>query len=304
MEMGSTDCASQDQLPQRAVEGTTSNYCSKYKTGSNDSKCSASLTSRFKHLKKKKLYRGVSWKAFGAEKPGNYSIFDSPGSDRFHFEDRWNDQNSSKHGSVVSLEWDSQDCYKDVLEISPHITINPLSLCHPSLPPSTPSPAPDTPLVSLDSSTCTAMYSDRQVQVPGGQSRSADSCHSTMWDEGHGKQMDLLEFDSNIVDKETETLLHEIETLTSQALRETNRWNFHVNQMTEDEQNVMTDCDTKHSVHLNSNNDDVRDRKDNSNCDTLTHHLTNQNKSKSGEIPAISTDTPSPMSISVDSGNF
>jgi len=36
----------------------------------------------------------------------NYSIFDTPGSDRFHF--------GSRHGSLpdsMSLEWDPQDCY-------------------------------------------------------------------------------------------------------------------------------------------------------------------------------------------------
>ena len=50
----------------------------------------------------------MSNKTFGAGKSGNYSIFDSPGSDRFHFGDSYRDQSSSAHGSIVSLEWDSQ----------------------------------------------------------------------------------------------------------------------------------------------------------------------------------------------------
>ena len=50
----------------------------------------------------------MSNKTVGAGKSGNYSIFDSPGSDRFHFGDSYRDQSSSAHGSIVSLEWDSQ----------------------------------------------------------------------------------------------------------------------------------------------------------------------------------------------------
>ena len=70
-----------------------------------------SLTTKLKRFKEKKLNRGISSKAFGSGKPGNYSIFDSPGSDRFHFGDSSKDQNNSAHGSIVSLEWDSQGVY-------------------------------------------------------------------------------------------------------------------------------------------------------------------------------------------------
>ena len=102
---GLTDCADPEQLTISQAENTTDNY---YKTNMKGSNSSGALASRFKNLRKKKLYRGISSGAFGSKKLGNYTIFDSPGSDRFHFGDGLNDQNSSKHGSVVSLEWDSQ----------------------------------------------------------------------------------------------------------------------------------------------------------------------------------------------------
>ena len=75
----------------------------------------------------------------------------------------------------------------------------------------------------------------------------------------------------------------------------------------------MSECDTKQSV---SNNDDSGDRLNcdmnidnhsksvNDDKDTTPNHVINLNKPQFGEISSMSTDTPSPMSISADSGNF
>ena len=112
--------------------------------------------------------------------------------------------------------------------------------------------------------------------------------------------------DCGIYDKETETLLNEIEDLTSQALRETNRWNIQVNQTTEDDRSILytresevsdpnLNCDT----NINPSKCDI-----NHDQDTLNHYLENQKKSQFGEISSICTNTPSPMSISADSANL
>jgi len=270
----------------------------------------------------------VSSKAFGSGKPGNYSIFDSPGSDRFHFGDNFRDQTNSAHGSVVSLEWDSQDCYKDLLDSSPspRLTMNPLYLSNPSI--AAHIAAPENPLVSLDSTTCTAAYSSRTANETGEKSRSgAVSCDSLLWDTGRDRQgqgrsavvscdsllwdtgeqdrqQELHEGDSSIYDKETETLLNEIEDLTSQALRETNRWNIHVNQMTADESIHRTrDGDSVNNLNCDTN---INPSKCDINHDqhTLNQYLANQKKSQFGEISSICTDTASPMSISADSANL
>eukprot|EP00090_Calanus_glacialis_P016099 TRINITY_DN25259_c0_g1_i1.p1 TRINITY_DN25259_c0_g1~~TRINITY_DN25259_c0_g1_i1.p1 ORF type:complete len:357 (-),score=61.37 TRINITY_DN25259_c0_g1_i1:192-1262(-) len=327
MEMGLADSTDPEQLSQADADKTTKKYCLNHQRSAIGPKA---LTSKLKRFKEKKLNRGISSKAFGSGKPGNYSIFDSPGSDRFHFGDGSKDQNNSAHGSIVSLEWDSQDCYKDLLDRSPspHLTINPLSLSHPSITAHT--AAPDNPLVSLNSTTCTAVFSSRQAKEPGEQTRSAAvscdsllwntghdrqgqprsavaSCDSLLWDTGiHTKHQDLQEVDCGIYDKETETLLNEIEDLTSQALRETNRWNIQVNQMTEDDQSILYNRESDDSEPNLNCDTNINPRKCdiNRDQDTLNQYLSNQKKSQFGEISSICTDTPSPMSISADSANL
>ena len=112
--------------------------------------------------------------------------------------------------------------------------------------------------------------------------------------------------DCGIYDKETETLLNEIEDLTSQALRETNRWNIQVNQMTEDEQSILYNRESDDSEPNLNCDRNINPRKCdiNRDQDTLNQYLSNQKKSQFGEISSICTDTPSPMSISADSANL
>jgi len=284
------------------------------------------LTSKLRRFKEKKLQRRMSNKTFGAGKSGNYSIFDSPGSDRFHFGDSYRDQSSSAHGSIVSLEWDSQDCYKDLLESSPspspRLTMNPLYLSNPSIT----THLPDKPLVNLDSSACTAAYSSHQAKVCVERSRSAAvSCDSLLWDTGHDrqehstvascdsllwdggaqqKQQEFQDADSSIYDKETENLLNEIEDLTSQALRETNRWNIHVNNMTDDDESLLNNRAGDDSQDNRNCDTNINPSKCDINHDTLNHYLADQKKSQFGEISSICTDTASPMSISADSANL
>jgi len=320
MEMGLADSTDLEQQSDADKTYGGSNRQKRHSIGSK------ALTSKLRRFKEKKLKRRMSSKTFGSGKAGNYSIFDSPGSDRFHFGDNYKDQPSSAHGSIVSLEWDSQDCYKDLLESSsspsPRLTMNPLYLSNPSIT----THVPEKPLVSLNSSACSASYSSHQkVSVEKNRSVAA-SCDSLLWDTGHDRQghpvascdsllwdsgvqhrqQDFQDVDSSIYDKETENLLNEIEDLTSQALRETNRWNIQVNNMTDDDESILNNrggdesqdnlnCDT----NINPSTCDI-----NHEHDTLNHYLANQKKSQFGEISSICTDTASPMSISADSANL
>ena len=70
----------------------------------------------------------------------------------------------------------------------------------------------------------------------------------------------------------------------------------------------MSECDTKKSVlgdRLNSDMNIVNHSKSdiNDHQDTPSNVM-NLNKPQFGEISSMSTDTPSPMSISADSANF
>ena len=92
-----------------------------------------------------------------------------------------------------------------MLDPTPHIRVNPLSLSQPSLPSDTPAlDRQETNLVSLDSSTCTALYSDRGKKVQGGQASSdAASCDSLLWDTGHAQHRvcDSVELDTGHAQK-------------------------------------------------------------------------------------------------------
>ena len=96
-----------------------------------------------------------------------------------------------------------------------------------------------------------------------------------------------------------------MEGLTYQALRETNRWNIHVNQMTADESILNTRDGDDSLNNLNCDTNIYPSKGDlNHDQDTLNQYSANQKKSQFGEISSICTDTASPMSISADSANL
>jgi len=316
----------EDFVHNNAADETSQRFCLNHQKSNIRSKA---LASKLRRFKEKKINRGIFSKGFEANKTGHYTIFDSPGSDRFHFGNAYDEHDSSAHGSVVSLEWDSQDCYKDLVDSSPapRLTMNPLYLSQPSIVGHT---TLDNSLVRLDSSACTALYTSTQNQSASVQTRStAVSCDSLLWDTDHEregktrsvkescdslqwdsicqtKHQDLQDVDLSLYDKETENLLNEIEHFTSQALRETNRWNIQVNQMTEKNHEMLTNREEDDSVNNVNCDRNINSTKHNINQDpdTLNHCLANHKKSHFGEISSICTDTPSPMSISADSANL
>jgi len=131
-----------------------------------------------------------------------------------------------KKGSVTSLdlEWDSQDCF---IHKSPPDCIGDTSVTQSSSETFLRN-QDSTPLLSLDNHNCSVLYTCSGTGIKS----HGSSATSLVWDGQADTQVEG-ESDNLQLDTETETLLQEIEELTSAALKETNHWSLHVNHETQ-----------------------------------------------------------------------